>query len=168
MDYSAWFREQLSSSAQGFVWAALEVPAQRRDSSPPLGLGEWSAARHVFHLLHYEREIALPSLRQWLGGPPVDVTGPGEDAIWLRSSHEVEELVRGFSEVRSQQLALLPQLGEDAWQEVRPCLWGRAPLLWVMSKTLQHTFEHASEVMRITLFWDAFAARERILARQSG
>src|SRR3989304_5598631 len=48
----------------------------------PLQLGEWSAARHAFHLLYYEQTIALPSMRQWLGGPMSFLRGPDDEAAW--------------------------------------------------------------------------------------
>ena len=66
-NFSQWFNEQLQSSANGFVWGTEQVPEARRYAQPPTGLGEWTVARHVFHLYFYEKTIALPSMQQWLG-----------------------------------------------------------------------------------------------------
>ena len=45
--------------------------------------------------------------------------------------------------------------------------WGPVPLFWVVSKTYQHTAEHISDLLRIALFWDDFAAGEEDVNAQS-
>ena len=67
MNLTQWFDNQLQASADGFAWGTEQVPNSQRYIQPPAGLGEWTVARHVFHLLYYEQTIALPSMRQWLG-----------------------------------------------------------------------------------------------------
>ena len=42
--------------------------------------------------------------------------------------------------------------------------WGPIPLLWLVSKTYQHTNEHTSDVLRMALFWDYYAREERAAA----
>jgi hypothetical protein len=32
--------------------------------------------------------------------------------------------------------------------------WGNVTLLWLVSKTFQHTAEHIHDVMSMALFWD--------------
>jgi hypothetical protein len=49
MDLSQWFQEQLQASAEGFIWSVLQVPEARRNLQPPIGLGEWSAARYTMN-----------------------------------------------------------------------------------------------------------------------
>ena len=39
-----------------------------RDRQPPPNLGQWSVARHLFHMVDYEQKFVLPLMRQWLGG----------------------------------------------------------------------------------------------------
>ena len=39
--------------------------------------------------------------------------------------------------------------------------WGPIPLLWLVSKTYQHTNEHTSDVLRMALFWDYYAREEQ-------
>ena len=82
MNLSQWFGDQLQASANGFAWGAEQVPNPRRSIQPPEGLGEWTAARHVFHLLYYEQNIALPSMRQWLGEACPSMDELDEDAPW--------------------------------------------------------------------------------------
>jgi len=67
MNDLAWFQTQLEASSAGFAWAVAQIPAGREDREPPAPLGVWSAARHVFHMLFYEREVALPNWGLWLG-----------------------------------------------------------------------------------------------------
>jgi hypothetical protein len=159
MNPSQWFRQQLQASADGFVWAAEQVPLERRYMQPPTGLGEWAAARHVFHLLYYEQNIALPNMRQWLGEPWILTGGLDEGAAWGQGQ-DVENLLTEFRAVRNEQIALLSEFDEGTWHETRTNIWGPATLLWVVSKTYQHTAEHTSNVLQIALFWDFFAANE--------
>jgi len=156
MNFSQWFHEQLQAGAAGFVWSAELIPAVRKYEQPPKALGEWSAARHVFHMMHYEQNVALPSMYQWLGGaiPPYDDADEGE--AWTANQEKMETLLDQFKRVRAEQIALLPKFDAAAWNSTREALWGPVTLLWVVSKTFQHTAEHTNDVMQMSLWWDAF------------
>ncbi|HEY3288906.1 MAG TPA: DinB family protein [Anaerolineae bacterium] len=157
MNLSDWFRDQLQASADGFVWGVEQVPDSRRNIQPPAGLGEWPAARHLFHMLYYEQTLALPSMRQWLGDARPSTDGLDEPAAWTKAKANGEDHLAGFIAVRAEQLALLPKFNDLAWRTERETIWGPQTLLWVVGKTYQHTTEHISDVMRIALFWDRFA-----------
>lgn len=162
MDTTQWFREQLQASADGFAWGAEQVPNSRQYTQPPKGLGEWTVARHVFHMLYYEQTLALPSMRQWLGEPCPVTDDLDEDKVWEnRQSESIENLLLEFREVRSEQIALLDKFDEAIWNTTREAVWGSVTLLFVVSKTFQHTAEHTSDVMRIGLAWDYFAGLEQ-------
>ena len=60
MELSQWFDSQFHSSMEGFVWAVQQLPAERLQIVPPIQLGAWSAAQHVFHMLDYEERFVLP------------------------------------------------------------------------------------------------------------
>jgi hypothetical protein len=158
MNLSTWFHEQLQASANGFVWGTEQVPEARRYVQPPKGLGEWTVARHVFHLYYYEQTIALPSMQQWLSGTKPSVEDSDEDIAWGKTQDSVESLLEKFRAVRAEQIALLPKFDATAWNDTREAVWGTVTLLWVVSKTYQHTAEHINDVMRIGLFWDAYLA----------
>jgi hypothetical protein len=154
MNLAKWFHEQLQSSADGFVWAVEQVPSSRLYLRPPSpALGEWSAVRHAFHLLHYERTIALPSMRQWLGDPLPNLSGVNEVATW-QAGHDLAKVLEEFSAVRAEQIALLLEYEEPAWEQPHQTIWGQQTLRWVLSKTFQHTAEHTHDVLSIALFWD--------------
>ena len=157
MDFSEWFDKHLQTSAEGFVWGAELVPGTRRNILPPLGLGEWSAARHVFHMLYYEQTIALPSMQQWLGNARPSTRGLDEDEAWNNAAKDFDSLLSEIQNVRAAQVALLPKFDQNTWTLTQRTVWGQVPLLWVVSKTFQHTAEHTHDVMRLALFWDAFA-----------
>lgn len=156
---SQWFYEQLRASADGFVWGTEQIPEARRYSQPPKGLGEWTVARHVFHLWYYEQTIALPSMQQWLGGTIPLLEDAGEDIAWSKTQERVESLLEKFKNVRAEQIALLPKFEDASWNTTCEAIWGPVTLLWVVSKTYQHTAEHTNDVMRIGLFWDRYLAR---------
>jgi hypothetical protein len=156
MNLAQWFQIQLQASADGFVWGAEQVPIGRRHLQPPEGLGEWTAVRHIFHMVYYEQTIALPSMRQWLGAESPSIDGLDEDGAWVATQKSVESLLAQFRAIRAEQLALIPMLAEPAWDETREGVWGPVTLRWVVSKTYQHTAEHTNDILRIALFWDSF------------
>lgn len=155
MNLSQWFRDQLQVSADGFVWGTEQVPPDRRNVRPPLGLGKWTAARHAFHLMYYEKHVALPSMRQWLGELRIVTEWPNEKASWGKGQ-DLEGSLQGFREVRNEQITLLPEFDDAVWNEKRQTMWEPVTLSWVVGKTYQHTTEHTSNVMRIALFWDYY------------
>lgn len=162
MDATQWFREQLQASAEGFVWGVRQIPYGRLHTQPPRGLGEWTAARHVFHMLFYEQTIALPSMWQWLGEPCPALDDADEDRAWDNlQSVSLEDLLSQFSDVRTREIALLDRFDGTLWNASRDAVWGPVTLFWVVSKTYQHTAEHTNDVLRIALFWDRFAARQK-------
>ncbi len=155
MNLSDWFHDQLQAGADGLVWGAQQVPQARRNTAPPKPLGEWTAARHIFHMVFYERYIALPSMQQWLGAArPVE--GVEEEAAWAAAGGDFETLLADFKQVRAEQVQLLAKFDEQAWQSTRETVWGPVTLAWVVSKTYQHTAEHTSDILRLALFWDSW------------
>ncbi len=155
MNLSRWFRDQLQSCADGFVWGAQQVPNARRNVRPPEALGEWTAARHIFHMVFYEENIALPTIYQWLG-KPLPLEGVSEDVAWGEGSDNVESLLAEFTKVRDEQIQLLARFDDLTWSSTRDTIWGVVTLRWVVSKTFQHTAEHTGDILRIALFWDSW------------
>ncbi len=156
MDLGPWFENQLRASGEGFVWGLLQVPAERRTLAPPPPLGEWSAARHAFHMVYYEREFALPNMRRWLGEAPAP-HGPAEDDAWA-AGHLLEDLLEQFRAVRAAQVRLAVEIAPAAWETPLDTVWGAVPLRWVVTKTYQHTAEHTHDVLSMALFWDLVEA----------
>ncbi len=157
MELSEWFSHQLKSSAEGFAWAIQRVPEPLRYIAPPGTLGEWTAARHLFHLFYYEEYLALPGMQQWLDAPLPVLEEEGEDAAW-KGNEQVEDLLPRFLDIRNRQIALLPAFRLDDWNRSCETVWGQTTLEWVVAKTYQHTAEHISDVLRIALFWDRFTS----------
>ncbi len=162
-DPSLFFTDKLRESAENALWAVGQVPEERWFVPPPKPLGEWSAMRHVFHMMQYERTIALPTMRQWLGEPrPPRDAWLQEETIWNNGQgHDGNRLLADFRAVRDEQIALLPLFDASAWQEPRVAIWGPATttLYWTVSKTYQHTFEHTNTILHIALFADMIVAR---------
>ena len=161
MDLADYFARQLTSTLEGFAGAIEQIPAERRHQSPPSPnrLGQWSPARHVFHLLTYEHEVALPSMRHWLGGPkPDDARFVNEDASWDAegAGQSIEAFLQQLRAVRAEQISLLPRFSSAAWETVRDPIpaWRPVTLRWIVTKTLQHTAEHTNDALRLVIFWD--------------
>ncbi len=157
MELSSWFANQLRSSAEGFAWSIERVPEARRYIPPPGPLGEWTAARHLFHLLYYDEHLALPGMQQWLGDPLPVFDEDGENAAW-KGVERVEDLLPRFLDIGDQQIALLPMFQPDDWLKSCETIWGQTTLEWIVAKSYQQTAEHISDVLRIVLFWDVFAS----------
>lgn len=157
MNLTEWFSYQLKAGGEGFVWAARQIPEERQNVTPPRG--GWSALRHVFHLLSYERDLALPFMRCWLGEPiptreELDEKFYHQDENFQTAqSLGMEALLSVFEQVRAEQIALLPRFDEQRWQEVRATVWGEVSMQWVVAKTFQHTAEHTHDIMCLVLFW---------------
>lgn len=163
MNLSDWFAAQLTSSAEGFAWAVEQQPVERRQIEPPERLGDWPAARHIFHMYHYERELALPHMRYWLGGELPDYESyAGDDKPWEEEAKgwSVERLLQAFRTIRAEQVALLPGFSESLWEEKHMSAWGRVTIRWIVTKTFQHTMEHTHDVLRMVLFWDPRTYKE--------
>lgn len=157
---SAWFQEQLAHSAETFARAIEQVPEERHRLAPPHRPEEWPMARHVFHMMYYESKLALPSMRQWLGEEvhfseeELDENKEGSPDLDLAAT------LAAFRKVRAEEIALLKQFTEeDLERTLNTWAWGDVTLRWVVTKTLQHTFEHTHDTLAIALFWPFWVRR---------
>jgi hypothetical protein len=161
MNIALQFQRLLQASGEGFVWSARQVPDPRRYLHPPVGLGEWSATRHIFHLVFYEQTFALPAMRWWLAEPPQPLPGLDEEEAWGEGKEAVESLLTEFQKVRDEQLALLAQFTGPVWNTSRMFYSGPVTLAWLVTKTIQHTADHTNGLLRIALFWDFVEAQNQ-------
>lgn len=152
-----WFQEQLAGSAEVLIWALGQVPPTRWQRQPPFG--GWSPARHLFHLIYYEETIALPSMQQWQGAPVAIPPPAGEELAWRRDL-AVPPLIEAFRAVRQEQVLLVSELADADWDRPRTTLWGEHTLRWVVTKTFQHTLEHANTLLQMALYWDDAVGRQ--------
>lgn len=84
-----------------------------------------------------------------------------EEDAWQRVQVEtIEPLVAQFRAIRMEQLALLPLFKERTWYEERQTFEEdeSATLLWVVTKTYQHTAAHTNDLLRMVFFWDISVA----------
>jgi hypothetical protein len=168
-DWVTWFRYQLQASADGFIWGFTQIPPALLDQLPPDPgyLGTWTPQRHVWHVTEYERCLAIPSMKQWLGDPlPPDDIWMDDDDTWASvKDKSPAALSSAFRQVRQQQIDLLDQLTAVDWQAPRETLWGSKPLSMVVTKTFQHTYEHGDTLMRMGIWWETIL--EEIRAGQN-
>lgn len=154
-----WFRNQLKASADGFVWALSQIPQYLREDLPPDPdyLGTWAPVRYVWHITEYEKCLALPSMKQWLGGTiPTGEDWPDNDDAWTKVQNRgFETLTAAFLATRQQQIDLLDQLVKVDWQKPRETFWGLKPLSMIVTKTFQHTYEHGDTLLRMAIWWEA-------------
>lgn len=167
-NWTEWFRSQLKSSAEGFVWAFQQIEPSLHYILPPDPgyLGTWPPARLVWHVTEYERCLVLPSMQQWLGGAiPDGESWDDSDEAWSAAkTRTANELVAAFNRVRQEQIQLLDPLATVDWTSLRTTLWGEKPLSMIVTKTYQHTFEHGDTLLRMGLWWREI---EEMNARQA-
>jgi len=156
---------QLESTARTIEWALRLMPEERFYQQPPAGLdfGAWSAARLLFHLLHYEEAYTIPALQHWLGGPqPIgDLFAPAEDweaLSWqavYRNRTSLDELLSRFYTARAQQIDLIDRIPTEAWP-VKKVATGHGPVTpdYVVAKTIQHTVEQSNSLLKNALYWE--------------
>ena len=161
MTHIQWFCEQLQNSMTGFVWAVECLAPEHWQSSPPRPswLGQWSLARHVFHLQYQERYVVQDSINDWLHLSLSIEERPAEEEAWQQEQRSVQELLQQFQTFRGQTAELISNLTEDEWEKPsEKAYWGQSlTMQWFMTKAWQHTLEHTHDVLRLHLFWDAAA-----------
>jgi DinB superfamily len=154
-----WFGKQIDTSTESLVWGMGLIPEERRVVKPPTKLGDWTANRQAFHILHYEREVALPAVRLWLGGRYPTFEGYDEGTAW-DEGHSWESFLNELRRVRAEIISSLEQVPSEQWDDVKATPWGDKSLYWVVSKTYQHGIEHLSNMLRTAMLWDHYAERE--------
>lgn len=161
MNTTSWFSYQLTASGEGLVWAVQQVPPARREVTPP-AMSEWSVARHLFHLLHYEQHRAIPYILQWLDRPAPDISQNDEDRAWVEegSKLSIDQMLQSFQRLRAEQIFLLSHFSESDWSSERN-IGIPATLRWVVTKTYQHTLDHTNSILCLSLFWDFGAASQQ-------
>jgi hypothetical protein len=157
-DYVSWFRYQLKASADGLEWAFRQLPSEFLDQLPPDPgyLGAWQPIRHVWHITEYERCLALPSMVLWVDmALSEDLDWPDNDDAWAAVQERgLEALAANFRRVRQEQIDLFDSLTTVDWNEPRETPWGMKPLSMVVTKTFQHTYEHADTLLRMGVWWE--------------
>ena len=151
---AARFCEQLSRGLEDVEQALAQVPGDRLYLTPPASLGDWPAARHVFHLEYYEHNSPIPVLHTWLDEPYPHYEGPDEDAAWA-NARDIRHTFDKLRQAREWQIELIERVQPAMWDEVHEIgNWGAINLRWVATKTIQHTHEHINEILKLALFWD--------------
>ena len=156
-DWTRLFQYQLQASADGFIWGFSQIPAALQLQLPvePGYLGTWPPLWHVWHIIGYERYLALPSMNQWLGGPlPPGDAWKDDDEAWAAAEKSPDAYITSLQMVRQEQLHLLEQLASVDWETPSQTLWGNRPLSWIVTKTFQHTYEHGDTLLRMGLWWE--------------
>lgn len=156
-----WLADRLVETVEEVARFVADIPLERRLLRPPAPggfarLGDWSAHRHLFHLVHYDRYFALPALQSAVDGRLAATERQSEVGTYDERV-SCEDLIGELQALRREQHNLLSRADGDALAKtVEP--WGKSAL-WSVAKTVQHTAEHIHALASIALFWDRYAER---------
>jgi len=134
--------------------------------------GSWSRHHLLYHLISYERDIALPHFQLWLDGIDDYRKIPGQRQRDARYNNQatfydpqipVNQLIAEFEQIRRHQLESLQQLSVDHLSDEKETLWGKTSLDWVLTKTIAHSFEHGTRMYRQAIYWNGSYAVPTLL-----
>jgi len=167
--------EQLGKSLKSIDYAVSLIPRERFLLPPPHGkhpnadkgfksyFGEWSAARQLFHIIFYEQNYAVPAMEYWLGEPhpKSDLLFPDsgmEEVFWQNTVPDeltALSLIQKLRSVRSEEILIAEAISEADFMEERlETRLGKLSFVTVVMRTIQHTFEHGSDLLKNALLWD--------------
>ncbi len=162
--------QRLEESLKAIEWAASLVPpewAHRSPSGTRMSSEEnaWSVAMNLGHLVLYAERLPCPVLESLLSG------GDGVGDTWFKepspyeapavelASQPIDGILRRLREARAREVSLAMSFSEVAWAAPATRAWGASgygPRLHsparVVSKSLQHSWEHGNSIMRVALF----------------
>src|SRR5579872_1359665 len=149
----------LAEGSREVTWALCSLPRERWAIVPPVGLGSWSALRHVRHLALREMHQLLPTLRR-AQGESASILADHElaqaDAAWDTATADgaAEDLVRGFGDTRFELLQRLETAPDALWEQPLPDSAHPVHLDWLLLSARQHELQHVAALWKIALNWD--------------
>jgi uncharacterized damage-inducible protein DinB len=128
------------------VSAGLDESQRRRRPAP----GEWCLNEIMAHLLHVERELFLPRLRQ-VRDEPCPRFAPFSPEAWAREAdHSVEAFdasLTAFENVRAETIAFLRALPAGAGERLGlSAFFGPMTLLQYATHVADHDIEHLAQM----------------------
>ncbi len=147
----------LATGVAEWEWALAQLPPGRLATPPPRHLSEWPTLRHLLHLAHYERTVALPSLLYLLTGDVAPLRHARQEADdSYTGREEVAALLSELGRVKEQERRLLEEASAELWTVARlhPYYGAAVSARWMLQKSYQHTLEHLTAVWQMALFWD--------------
>ena len=154
----------LAEGAREVTWALCWLPRERWAQVPPVGLGDWSALRHVRHVAIPEAHHILPAGRQARGETAVEPSRLStleiEQADAVSDSETAEGLVRGLGETRFELFQRLESAPDGVWQRPLPGAAAKAcgatspvELDWLLLSARLHEQQHLAALWKIALNW---------------
>jgi hypothetical protein len=154
----AWLAEGAREVTSALCW----LPRERWAQTPPVGLGDWPALRHVRHLAVHETHHILPAVRQVLGDTAAEPSRLSTLEIeQADAARDAELLVRDLGETRFELLQLLETAPDSVWQRPMSAVAAEAcgvvspvELDWLLLSARLHEQQHLAAVWNIALNWD--------------
>ena len=110
------------------MWAFEQIAPELREKLPPRPgyLGSLAADPPPCLACRPVRAhwLAIPSMRQWLGGPPADGAGwhdgaaDDDDDFAHARQAGLSEIAATFCDIRQQQIAMLDELAQVDWKRL--------------------------------------------------
>jgi hypothetical protein len=160
---------QLGEAMKTLEWAVSLAPEGWSHRSPYGRLsreeGAWSVAMNLAHLRLYEERLPTTVLESLLsGGDGVSDSwfkepSPYEQAATELAAMPVRDILTRLRAVHEESVELAHRFPEAAWAAPSTEAWGNmglGPTRWsparVLSKSLQHTWEHGNAILKVAFF----------------
>jgi hypothetical protein len=134
-------------------WALCSLPRERWAASPPAGLGDWPALRHVRHLALRQEHRLLPAVLHAAGEAATSALSTIEldqaDAAWdpATAVDSAEAILHRFGDTRFELLHRLESAPDDVWDRV-------SDVEWLLLSARQDELQHLAAIWRLALNWD--------------
>jgi hypothetical protein len=149
-----WILAQITNSVQVLEWALKFIPSERIIQKPPEDLGNWSADRHLFHLLYYSINATLPMIQQLFSNIDNISNPEREEQEWNNHSN-YQEIINNIIIANKQIIDIANiSMERNIKAEININGLGCVNLEWILSKQFQHNIEHINDIMKFALFWD--------------
>lgn len=163
------FSNQLKSTLEAILWLLENYP-QKNGETPPFDklseklfpefkagynfFGKWSRKRILFHLAFYEEMLVIPTMVLWSEEKELEIQNFPNEETEFSQDIDIDILKSKFGELRQKQIQIINGLSQNSWNISKNTIWGDKKLVWVVGKTIQHSYEHGNKMLRHAIFWE--------------
>jgi hypothetical protein len=143
----------LAEGVREVSWALCSLARERWVATPPAGMDQWPALRHVRHLALRQEHQLLPVVLAATGDEATTALSTIEldqaDATWdpTAAVDSAEAILDRFGTTRFELLHRLERAPDATWEAT-------TDLEWLLLSAREHELQHLAAIWRLALNWD--------------